>query len=97
MAFAEYRGRCIGRLMHFLYAYIPKSDYAIFSDKKESPMITLFGQPFADYEWDGDTDIPTFTFLGEYKYLKEKQEREKLYLLRVEKMRKEWFGKEIDE
>ena len=68
MAFEKYKGRCIGRLMYFLYDYYRETDRAIFFTSGKDPMITLFGEPFANYEWDGDTDIPTFTFLGRGKY-----------------------------
>ena len=77
MAYAEYKGRCVGRLMYFLYAYNHITDECLFSGSKESPMITLFGNPFDNYEWDGDTDIPTFTFLGKYIHLNDVQEQRK--------------------
>lgn len=81
MAFGEYKGRCIGRLMHFLYEIDTRSDSAIFGDGKTSPMITLHGKPYADYVWDGDSDIPTFTFLGEFAHLDQKQAMEKRHWL----------------
>ena len=81
MAYGQYKGRSIGRLMHFLYAIDVNSDYSIFGEGKTSPMITLHGKPYADYVWDGDSDIPTFTFLGEFAHLNQRQAQEKRYWL----------------
>lgn len=93
MAFGQYKGRCIGRLMRFLYDYCIKSAECIFHGENEDPMITLYGEPFANYIWDGDSDIPTFTFLGEYEYLNKVQERKKEYILELFKLAEELFGK----
>ena len=81
MAYGEYKGRCVGRLLHFLYRYNHNADVAIFHDPKHDPMITLWNKPFANYTWDGDTDVPTFTFLGDFKHFAAVQEREKPRLL----------------
>ena len=82
MAFGEYKGRCLGRLMHFLYEIDTNSDLAIFSSKDKTPMITLHGKPYADYVWDGDTDIPTFTFLGRFAHFNQTQAMSKRHWLK---------------
>ena len=87
MAFGEYKGQCVGRLMYFLYQYSIESDECIFFGPKKFPMITLREEPFANYVWDEDTDIPTFTFLGEYKYLNRVQKEKKPIILEVIKLR----------
>ena len=92
MAYKEYKGRCIGRLMSFLYEYHHRTDECVFYEEDKDPMITLWGRPFANYVWDGDTDIPTFTFLGEWEFLNEIQKVKKEYLLKVDEMREKIFG-----
>ncbi len=92
MAYGEYNGRCIGRLMHFLYYYHHRTDECIFHEEHEDPMITLWGKPFANYEWDGDTDIPTFTFLGEWEFLNKTQKVTKENLLKADELREKIFG-----
>lgn len=92
MAFGEYKGRCIGRLMHFAYAYDMKSDEAIFQGADKEPMMTLKGKPYANYTWDGDTDVPTFVFLGDFDYLNQVQDHRKPDILRSEEFRKDVFG-----
>lgn len=83
MAYAEYNGRCVGRLMYFLYKYHHASDSCIFHGKHKvgGSQITLWGRPFANYTWDGDTDVPTFEFLGDFSFLNKVQKREKPLLL----------------
>ncbi len=97
MAFNQCEGRCIGRLMKFLYEYDLRSDECIFHGEKEDPMITLHGKPYANYTWDGKTDIPTFTFLSESERLGRIQAHNKPYLLIIEKRREEVFGKNDNE
>ncbi len=99
MAFGQYRGRTIGRVMHFLYEYDMRSDECIFHGEAENPMITLDGKPYANYTWDEDTDVPTFTFFKEFGYLEKSQNYKKPYILEVEKKREEIFGEkdEMDE
>ena len=97
MAYIEYKGRCIGRLMRFLYEYDMRSDECVFHGEKEDPMITLFGKPYANYTWDGDTDVPTFTFLGEFGFLERSQKYKRPYILLTDKTREEIFGKNDNE
>ena len=87
MAFERYKGRSIGRLMYFLYQYCIKSDECIFHGENKTPMITLWGKPFANYTWDEDTDIPTFNFLGKWKNLNKVQKNKKEIILEVIKIR----------
>jgi hypothetical protein len=69
MAYKQYKDRNIGRLMYYLYKYNMQTDSCIFELNGKSPMITLYGKPFANYIWDKGTNIPTFEFLGEYEFL----------------------------
>lgn len=69
MSYGNYRGRCVGRLLHFLCEYrIPfYSDVIFQGPRKGEPdvgAITLRDKLFATYKWDGDTDVPTFKFYG---------------------------------
>lgn len=71
MAYEYYKGRCIGRLLHFLYKYdMNHADTVLFGSEED---ITCNGEPYADYVWCLDTDIPIFTFLGKFAYLNDIQ------------------------
>jgi hypothetical protein len=71
----SYKGRCVGRLKDFLeYYYI--SDGLTFEGDTKS--ISKNGKEFVTYEWERDTDIPTFTFLNpEHKELENRMKSEK--------------------
>jgi hypothetical protein len=62
--YSNHKGRCIGRLMFFLYKYSSLTDRCTFDGKEQS--VYLNGKLFAKYTWDEDSDIPTFEFLGEH-------------------------------
>lgn len=63
MAYSEYRGRCVGRLMHFLYPMLNNADSRFeFSGDGKTVHDRFSSEPFATYEWIDDTDIPRFTF-----------------------------------
>lgn len=86
MAFNQYRGRNIGRLMRFLYEYDMGSDaYGIFSSNNR---ITYRhdGPLYATYTWDGDTDVPTFEFHGQFAHLNKVQEQKKPRIVEYELM-----------
>ena len=57
----SYRGRSIGRILHFLYHYCG-FDIAEHAQIGESRVI-YHGRTIANYEFIGDTDIVEFTFL----------------------------------
>jgi hypothetical protein len=59
-------------------------------------MITLRGEPFANYTWDGDTDIPTFEFLGSWVDFNKVQEARKPFEVECEQRmnRKPWTPEE---
>jgi hypothetical protein len=71
MAYLEYRGRCVGRIMAFMFRMSP-SEYErfLFGDGKiyygyganggNGPLL-------ATYTWDEDTDIPILEFTPEFK------------------------------
>ena len=60
MSYMQYRGRCIGRIMSFLYQMDKTSDsWARIDGKKQ---IFYHDTLFASYEYLGDTDIPVFKF-----------------------------------
>jgi ribonuclease HI len=86
MAYNEYNGRNIGRLLRFLYEYNHRSDEATFHSEQENPMITLYGEPFANYVWEAETDIPHFTFLGKYTDLQIVQKQTKNRILEWENL-----------
>ncbi len=67
MAFENYKGRTIGRLLYFLYKYTFKADTFKIGNGfvYESDEVTLV----ATYKWDGDSDVPTFEFVDDYKCL----------------------------
>jgi hypothetical protein len=52
-------------------------------------MISLWGQPFADYVWD-EEDVPKFTFYGKYKILEETQDASIKNALRVYDLLNKW-------
>jgi hypothetical protein len=96
MSYSGYRGRNIGRVLHFLYAYTHRADVMIFHGPNADPMITLGGEPVANYTWDGDGDVPTFCFLGDYEYLEATQRVRKHEILQQEAFaqRKPWTADE---
>lgn len=71
MSFWNYRGRCIGRVIHFLYHYAGMSvaEYAtIGSDRVE-----YRGKTFATYTWSNDfgkVDVPIFTFTDDEDFVR---------------------------
>ncbi len=59
-AYAHYRGRSAGRLMHFLYSLSSLFDHAMIGDGQ----ITVgSGTVIGYYEWIFDTDIPVIHFV----------------------------------
>jgi hypothetical protein len=66
LSFWNYRGRCIGRVIHFLYHYagMDVAEHAtIGSDRVE-----YRGKAFATYTWSdrfGEADVPVFAFLSD--------------------------------
>lgn len=64
MSYSHYRGRCIGRILHFLDQYCP---YHIASVVRVGGnRVTLSDRPFATIAWDtsfGHAGVPVFTFL----------------------------------
>ncbi|MFA5234729.1 MAG: hypothetical protein WC390_10050 [Sulfurimonas sp.] len=85
MFFSEYKGRCIGRLMHFLYHYHTMFDSCQMGDGK----VAYYGDLVATYTWDGDTDIPTFVFYDipfwKMSWLNDKQEQLKAEVIEWDK------------
>jgi hypothetical protein len=58
--YSEYKGRCVGRLLHFLSRYTSWHRDCTFIDNNK---IMLYGHLFATYTWDNDSDVPTFVFV----------------------------------
>jgi len=79
MAFNQYSGQCVGRLMYFLYKYNTQSD----SWQMGDGTVTAYGKQAATYTWDedGDSDYPTFVFIKEYDWMHEVQASEKQELI----------------
>jgi len=94
----HYRGRCIGRLLRFLWEYDKNADRLIFHGENVTPMITRYGKPYANYTWDGDSDTPTFEFLCEDKiWLLRVQENKKKDIIKFEKTAILWNAKQLRE
>jgi hypothetical protein len=91
MAYGGYRGQCIGRLLRFLYDYnMNVGEYSIFHGDGKITMHTDDGAAGASgYTWnnDGDGDIPTFTFVGDYYYLNDVQKQRQPKIITYDKLR----------
>jgi hypothetical protein len=66
MSFWNYRGRCIGRVIHFLYHYagMDVAEHATIG----GDCVEYHGKPFARFTWSdrfGRCDVPEFTFLDD--------------------------------
>lgn len=67
----NYRGQCIGRLIHFLEEYFGYRAHEVIFQKNNE--ISYYGKLLAKYEWKNG-DIPHFTFYGENaSYCEDKQ------------------------
>lgn len=88
MAYSNYKGQCIGRLLHFLYSYNSRdADHCIFHGDGKITLHRDNGPIVAHgYTWnnDGDGDIPTFQFSDEYDYLSEIQNRKQQEIVNLE-------------
>ena len=60
MSHFPYRGRNIGRLLHFLYQFSTTFDHCRFRGSDQT--IWLGNKIVAEYQWQEGTDIPIFTF-----------------------------------
>lgn len=77
MAYNEYSGQCVGRIIYFLYEYNRSiGELSYIGDG------TISADPYckeviATYVWNnhGDGDIPWFTFTNKYVWLSEIQSR----------------------
>lgn len=69
--YSRYKGRSMGRLLHFLYYYCPLRIVEVVQFETGTPgddstgEMSLYGKPFLNYKFD-ENDYPTFTFVGEY-------------------------------
>jgi hypothetical protein len=66
MSFWNYRGRCIGRVIHFLYHYagMDVAEHATIGGDS----VEYRGKSFAEYTWSdrfGEADVPVFSFLSD--------------------------------
>lgn len=83
MAFEQYKGRCIGTLLKYLYEYTPKADTFIFengkvhNDRNQKDLV-------ATYFWMNDADVPIFKFTKKYKYLYRAQSRDIHLIIGIE-------------
>jgi len=98
MAFEEYKGQCVGRLMYFLYKYTYQSDSWQMGDGK----VYSNKKVIATYTWDNDddSDYLTFVFNGNYEWLNKEQERNKEQIIKdlesdgfLSKARSKWSKK----
>lgn len=60
MSYGGYRGRCVGRLMHFLYKINHQTDIGQFDG--DGKTFWLHGKVYCTYTWQDDLDVPIFTF-----------------------------------
>jgi len=69
MAFEQYRGRCVGRLMRFCYKLTHHSDSWKFGYKDDVGTIynSNESEVVATYSWEDDTDIPVFKWSPKYE------------------------------
>lgn len=79
--FDVHKGRTIGRLLYFLYEYgVPFTENLEFLEFKSLDVreVRLNNKVFAYFSWDGDSDVPTFIFQGDFKeWYQEAQARKK--------------------
>jgi hypothetical protein len=77
----SYKGRCVGRLKDFLEHYYISDGLTFEGDAKS---ISRNGKKFITYEWERDTDIPTFVFVNpEHKELENRINSEKEMILEL--------------
>lgn len=67
---SSYRGRCVGRIIHFIYHYCGLHISEQFTvggtpgeEEKGFTAVSLYGFPFAKITW-GYWDVPRFEFIG---------------------------------
>lgn len=87
MAYGDYRGQCVGRLLRFLYDYHSMlAETVIFHDDGKITDRHDNGDVIATYTWnnDGDGDIPTFEFTPKFGYLREVQARRQPEIIKYE-------------
>ncbi len=62
--YSKYKGRSIGRILHFLYHYtnVDIAGRATISNGT----ILYCGEVIATYEWEGETDMPVFKFANDF-------------------------------
>lgn len=70
MSWWRYRGRCTGRVLHFLYHYVgfDAAEHATV-DFYRGKEVMLHGRRLATFEWSerfGEADVPVFKFDGEH-------------------------------
>jgi hypothetical protein len=80
MAFGEYRGRCIGRVMRFLYEIDIRSDECIFGPER-TLTIGHEGPLYASYSWRDNTDIPEIVYHGQFAHLNDRKKAAYDYIL----------------
>jgi len=81
MAYSHYKGRCVGRLLHFLYDYTTQADSFCFASGKVFSN-SKCNEVVATYTWENNTDIPTFQFSELYSRLTLQQNFRKPFLIK---------------
>ena len=95
MAYSEYTGRSLGRILHFLAEYCGVSIARDVTFDLGVPVITHRGTSFAEVTWgeDDQWDVPTFKFLGpNARYYQQLQDERKEDLLKLDAIRAEMKG-----
>lgn len=95
-AYVGYEGRCVGRLLYFLYDLHPRLDYHVAIGDNDM-LYWRDGEkeiPMASYTWEDDTDIPVLTFLGKFEAWQEQFDENKKELLKIDRIRLKASNKE---
>lgn len=62
--YRSYKEKSIGRLLHFLYYYLPF--YMVEQVTLGGGSVNFWGESIATYRWE-ENNIPHFTFYGEHR------------------------------
>lgn len=83
----SYRGRCTGRILHFLHSYC---SYYVAEHSTIGTDKIMFGNTLiATFTWNdsfGLADVPMFEFVGEYEYYNETQTQKRQNILKDQNM-----------
>jgi len=64
MAFEQYKGQCLGRLLYFLYEFNHSFDHCTYGNGEGF----LGKEKVVTWEWKGLTDVPEIKFHGRFEH-----------------------------